>query len=186
MKTLLKKTLVLAVMLGTLTSYATENSEVTPLTSNYVTKGSLISVSDANGEVIYSGKINYNGNLTTLFDFTQLNDGKYTVEINKDFEIEISTIKVNNHVVTYVNSDKKKIHKPVFRSENGKILISKLAVDSTEMSVDLFYNNELIHSENVNGQGVINRIYKLDKTLHGEYTAVVKTNDRVFVENFRI
>lgn len=185
MKTLFKKILVLAVMFGTYTSYANDTLEVAT-TFNYVKKGNHISVSDASGEIIYSGKVNYNGNLTTLFDFTQLKDGNYTIEINKDFEIEIHSINVKKHQVTFIESANEKIFKPVFRAEADKVLISKLAVDSTEMKIDLYYENQLIYSETVIGNEILNRVYKLDRTLHGSYTAVINSNDRVFVENFRI
>lgn len=181
----LKRILVVAVMLGTLTGYANDGEKVKSI-FNYVAKGSHISVSDTKGEVIYSGQINYNGNLTTLFDFTQLKNGKYVVEINKDFEIEINTIEVKNHTVYFLDGTKKKIHKPVVRAESDKVLISKLATQSNEMKIELYYNNELIHSETVKGEAILNRVYKLDSKLKGDYTAVVKSDNRVFVENFRI
>ena len=58
MKKVFKIILVLAVVLGTSTSYA---NEVVKAESafNYVNKGNHISVSDAFGEVIYSGEVNY-------------------------------------------------------------------------------------------------------------------------------
>lgn len=185
MKKLFKKFLVLAVVLGTYTSYANEVLEATT-TFNYVTKGSQILVTDASGEVIYNGEVNYNGNLTKLFDFSQLKNGKYTVEITKGFEIEINTIEVKNNSVSYITANKKTIYKPVVRNENAKVLISKLDFDSNEMKVELYYEGELIKSEIIKGNKVLNRVYKLDKTLTGDYTAIIKTNDRVFIENFTI
>jgi len=185
MKTVIKKILVVAVVLGTYTGYASEILEVVP-TFNTLKKGNYISVSDEGGQVIYSGNINSNGSLNSLFDFTQLEDGIYTIEINKDFVIEINSIKVKDSVVTFIEDSKEKIFKPVFRSEDSKVLISKLALDSDEMTIELYYGTELIHTETVNGKEILNRVYKLDETLRGEYTAIIKSNDRVYVENFRI
>jgi hypothetical protein len=165
MKTLFKKILVLAVMFGTYTSYATDALKVST-TLNSAKKGSLLSITDASGEVIYSG------NLTTLFDFSQLRDGNYTIEVNKNFEIDINSIIVKNHVVTFIEDSAEKIFKPVFRTK--------------EMQVELYYENELIHSETVKGHEILNRVYRLDETFKGEYTAIVKSNERVFIENFRI
>ena len=54
------------------------------------------------------------------------------------------------------------------------------------MKVELYFENELIHTENVEGNDVLNRVYKLDKTVTGEYTAVIKSNGRVYTKNFRI
>ncbi|WP_299121009.1 hypothetical protein [uncultured Winogradskyella sp.] len=184
MKKLFKKILVLAVVFGTYTSYASEVLEVTS-TYNYVEKGSQISVTDASGEIIYSGEIKHNGNLTTLFDFSQLKDGKYTVEVTKGFEIEINSIEVKDHTVS-INTDKQIIFKPVVRNRNNQVLISKLTLDSNTMKVELYFEGELIHSETVEGNNVLNRVYKLDETLKGHYTAKIESNDRVFIENFRI
>ncbi len=185
MKTLLRKLLVVAVILGTYTGHANETLEVVP-TFNTIKKGNYISVSDASGKVIYSGRIKYSGNLASLFDFTQLKDGAYTIEVNKDFVIEINSIEVKDHVVTFIQNSKEKIFKPVFRSEDSKLLISKLALDSNEMTVELYYGTELIYTETVTGKEILNRVYKLDETLRGDYTAIIKSNDRVYVENFRI
>jgi len=185
MKTLFKNMLVLAVMLGTCTSYANATLEVLP-TFNSVKKGNSISVTDASGKIVFSGLINFNGNISHLYDFSQLKDGTYIIEVNKDFEIEISTVEVKNNTVSFINKRSEKIFKPVFRLENGKLLISKMALDHPKMEVELYYGNELIHAETVKGSEILNRVYQLDHSIKGEYTAVVKSNGRVFAKNFRI
>ncbi|MFP4844672.1 hypothetical protein [Winogradskyella sp. PE311] len=185
MKDLFKRILVVAVMLGTYTSYASETLEINTLTHN-VEKGNKITVTDGTGEIIYIGLVNYDGNLTNLFDFSQLRDGNYTVEVNKDFVIEINSINVKNNVVTFNSNIEEKIYKPVFRIENSKIIISKLALDNKGMDIKLYYNDEVIFSETVKGEKILNRIYQLDNSFKGEYTTVIRSNDRVFVETFRI
>lgn len=185
MKNLFKSILVVAVMLGTYAGYANATLNVKP-TINYLEKGDHISVSDSTGEIIYSGKVNYNGNLSNLFNFTKLKNGEYTIEVNKDFIIEVKTISVKNGVVTYLESANEKIFKPVLRIDDSKVLISKLALETSEMEIELYYGEELIHTETVDGEVTLNRVYKLDETLNGDYTAIIKSNDRVFVENFKI
>ncbi|WP_179353460.1 hypothetical protein [Winogradskyella vidalii] len=186
MKALFKNILVLAVVLGgTFTSYADTTLE-TNTNFNEVSKGDYISVADASGEIIYSGLINFDGNIKNLYDFSQLKDGTYTVEVNKDFEIEINSLEVKKNVVTYTNSRSKTIYKPVFRAKDSRIIISKLGLDINEMTVELYFKNELIHSETVKGQDVLNRVYKLDPSVRGNYTAIIRSNGRVFVENFKL
>tara|TARA_R110002049_G_scaffold112646_5_gene262270 strand:- start:19 stop:576 length:558 start_codon:yes stop_codon:yes gene_type:complete len=183
MKTLFKNILVLAVMLGTYTGYANEKLEVLP-TFNNVKKGNSITVTDAKGVIIFSGRINYEGNLSRLYDFTQLKDGIYQVEVNKDYQIEISIVAVKGHTVSFINSESKKVFKPVFRVEGNTVIISKIAIDSPEMEIELYYDNELIYSETAKGSQILNRVYKLDNSIKGEYSAVVKSNGRVYIKNF--
>ncbi|WP_458628114.1 hypothetical protein [Winogradskyella sp. PC D3.3] len=185
MKTLFKTILVLAVMLGTCTSYANATLEVIP-TFNNVKKGNSISVTNASGKIVFSGLINFNGNISRLYDFSQLQDGIYIIEVNKDFEIDITTVEVKNNSVNFIKTKSEKIFKPVFRVEKNKLLISKLALDTSEMEIELYFNNELIHSETIKGSEILNRVYKLDHSINGDYTALVRSNDRVFIENFKI
>ena len=186
MKIVFKNILVLAVMLGTYTSYATTTLKDVITTFNMVSKGDLISVTDASGEVIYSGRVNYDGNIKNLYDFSHLKSGIYTIEVNKDFEIVTKSVQVKNNQVTFIESSNERIFKPVFRSENSKVIISKLAIDNKEMIVELYFGNDLIHTETVKGSEILNRVYKLDQTQKGDYTAIVRANGRVFVENFNL
>lgn len=185
MKTFIKSILVVAVMLVTYTGYANEISKDYS-TFKYVNKGHKLSVTDASGEIIFNGNIKHNGNLVRLFDFTQLNDGVYTVEISKDFEIEVVDLKVSKKNVTILTTTQKKIFKPVIRTEKDLLIVSKIGLDTNEMKVELFFGDELIHNENVEGDKVLNRVYKLDYTLAGDYTAVIKSNGRVYTKTFRL
>lgn len=185
MKAVIKSILVVAVMLGTFTSYASETLKDLP-TFKFVNEGHNLSVKNASGEVIFSGRIKHNGNLVRLFDFSQLNNGVYTVEISKDFEIEVLDLEVNNEEVKILTDSSNKIYKPVVRTEEGLLIISKIALDTNEMEVELYFEDELIHTEKVEGDEVLNRVYKLDKTISGDYTAVIKSNGRVYSKNFRI
>lgn len=185
MKTLIKSIMVVAVMLGTYTSYASETLKDLS-TFKFVSEGHNLSVTDDSGKVIFSGRIKHNGNLVRLFDFSQLNNGTYTVEISKDFEIEVVELQVENKEVKILDNTQTKIYKPVIRSEEGLLIVSKIGLDTNEMKVELYFEDELIHTENVEGKDVLNRVYKLDKSVTGDYTAVIRSNGRVYTKNFSI
>jgi recombinational DNA repair protein RecT len=185
MKTLLKFTLLIALISGSYSGYASAKLNDSS-TVQYVNEGNFIKVFNKFGEVIYSGKITNTGKLTQLYDFTQLENGIYTIEINKDFEIETNSIQVKNRKVTFIQNKKERIFKPVFRTKDAQLIISKLGLDTNEMKVELYYEGELIYSDAVKGNEVLNRVYKLDENLPGEYSAVVMANDRTFTEIFRI
>jgi hypothetical protein len=185
MKTLVKSIMIVGVMLGTSTSYASETAKDIP-TFKFVNEGHNLSVTNASGEVIFSGRIKHSGNLVRLFDFSQLKNGIYTVEISKDFEIEVVDLEVENKEVKILADTQNKIYKPVIRPEDELLIISKIGLDNNEMKVELYFEDELIHTEKIEGKDILNRVYKLDKTVTGEYTAVIKSNGRVYTKNFRI
>src|SRR5210317_694788 len=104
MKHLFKNILVLAVMFGTFTSFGTESIKISSNSTFKITKGDLISVTDYSGKTIYSGRTKYTGDLKSLYNFTNLEDGLYSIEIEKDFEILSKTIELKNHLVTFLES----------------------------------------------------------------------------------
>jgi hypothetical protein len=186
MKTLIKSILVVAVMFGTYTGYASETLDKTPYNKT-INKGDNIVVRSSKGDIIFKGSVNYDGNLTQLLNFSQLSDDTYTIEITKDFEIEVIDLIVKDQTVELLIESQEKIFKPVFRTKEGQLIISKIAFDSNVMNVKLYYDGELIFSENVKEEAeILNRVYRLDETNPGTYKAVIKTNDRVYTENFRI
>lgn len=186
MKHLLKNILVLAVLFGTITSYAIEGSETSTNSVFKITKGDLISVTDNLGKTIYSGRTNYNGNLKSLYDFTNLKNGVYFIEIEKDFEIISKIIKVENRVVTYLNNSSKTIFKPVIKAEKAKVIVSKLALQTENIEIEIYYQDDLIHSEVVNTNSILNRVYKLDDNVKGDYRAIIRANNRAYVESFKL
>jgi len=186
MRHLFKNILVLAVMFGTFTSYATKDLKTSSSSNFKITKGDLISVTDNFGKTIYSGRTNFNGNLKSLYDFTNLKNGFYIIEIEKDFEIISKTIEVKNRVVTYLNNSSKTIFKPIIKFEKAKVIVSKLALQVENIKIEIYYKDELIHLETVNTNSIVNRAYKLDETVKGDYRVIIRANDRAYVENFKL
>ncbi|MEM1001913.1 MAG: hypothetical protein AAGH46_04615 [Bacteroidota bacterium] len=192
MKTIKETTLVVALMLGTLSSYAVSNVETAPKAfSNELTeevrKGHLLAIKDNAGHTIYSETVNSNGNFNTSFDLSQLKDGLYTLELSKDFEIKTTQFVVTAKEVTYLKNTEKSVYKPVFRMENSKVLISQLALDKeSTLEIKIYFENELIHQEEISGNAILNRVYNLKEKTPGHYKVVMKANGRTYKRNFKI
>ena len=186
MKTMIKKLLIVAVMFGTLSSYTNNVLVDYKITNNDMNNISVV-IKDASGTVVQLSTVNFKGDAKALLDYSQLESGLYTLEIDTKFQIEITTFKVTEHGVEFLDTEAQTIHKPVFKKENAKILISKVSLDSNEMKVELYYENELIHSEIVSSENpVLKRAYRLDRTEKGDYAAVMTSNGRVYTENFKL
>lgn len=193
MKTLKKTTLAVALMLGTLSSYALSNVETAPkaisnsLTNNEVKKGHLVIIKDNNGSNVYSEIMQNDGDFTSQFDFSELQDGLYTLEINKDFEITTSKFVVNSKQVMFLDNSETTVYKPVFRMEDTKVLISQLALDKeSTLEICIFFEGEVIHSEKVSGNAILNRVYNLKENIPGKYKVVMRANGRTYRKTFRI
>ena len=195
MKTRIKKSILVALMFGTLIGYAKENNnnsnefttkKAVKVEFKNVKKGQTLTIKDQKGSTIYNKEITNSGNYSRLFNFSALENGVYTAELNKDFEILIKKFKVKNGLVTFFDIKNKKVFKPVIRKEANKILISKIAFNKEPLKVVIYYNDEVIYSETVRGNKILNRIYSLSKKQVGKYKIIINSDNRLYIKDFTI
>ena len=197
MKTAIKKSLLLvAIFLATSVSYGNEISsnrnngkdELTNVTFEDVKRGSILSIKDMNGLVLYRETIEENGKYAKGFDLTSLPDGDYYFEMNKDVEISIIPFKVDSSVVTFDKTAETKIFKPVVFVNKKKVHISKISLESEVLRVKIFSeNSKLVYSGSIKVKGdVFGKTYDFSTSLKGRYTIVITSKGRTFVEKIKI
>ena len=191
MKSTIKKYLVVVMMLGTLINYANENKNSlntidgrrVKVEFKTVKKGHTLSIKDESGIVMYSQEIIKSGNYSQIFDLSKLQKGNYTTELEKDFEITIKSFSVLDGQILF--KDEKTIFKPVIRIKDNLILISKMNFEKEPLKVVLYYNDEIILSENtIDSSDIINRVYRLSKNIKGNYKVIVNTDNRAYKKDF--
>ena len=193
MRTTIKKTMVLILMFATLISSAIENSKSNKLVSvkrvkvefRNVKKGQTFIIRNENKNIVHKQKIVKLGTFSKVFDLTNLKDGIYTSEVEKDFEISIKKFSVSNGYVTFIKEKSKKIFKPLIRLKGDLLLISKVSFKEP-LNIVLYYEENTIVDEQFEGKDIINRIYKLSKAKKGAYRVVVNSDNRLFTKNFTI
>ncbi|ARV15457.1 hypothetical protein [Polaribacter sp. SA4-12] len=193
MKTIKKITLV-ALMLGTLIGYANEDKNTTDnkakrtvkVEFKNVKKGQSLTIKNDQGTAVYNNEIKNSGRYSRIFDFSALEDGIYSAELNKDFEIIIKKFYVKNGLVTFLNNNSEKVFKPVIRTKDNLLYISKLDFNQEPLKVIIYYNGNVILSETLEGKEHLNRVYRLSENKVGNYKIILNTEDRTFVKGFTI
>ncbi len=194
MKTIKRRVLVVVFMLGTLFNYANNEKEFNKTVDakkvkvvfKDVKKGQLLSVKDKNGFQLHSETVSSQGELTKFFDLSSLNNGVYTIELNKEFEVIITSLLVNDNNVSFIKGSEKIIFKPVIRNIENLVLVSKMNFDKKPVKIALFYNDEIIYSETLKGELMLKRVYRLDKELKGDYKVIVYCDDESYSNEFKI
>lgn len=190
----MKKTIfTVSMLLGLTAIYAGTTLDGTPnvfsneIKINTIKKGSRLTVKNANGGVIYSEIVSKNALLTQNFDFTNLKNGHYTIEMSHDFEVKSLKIAVANNNVKFLEDTATLFYKPLIRHENNKIFVSKLVLNQGYSSVKLFYEGEEIYAETINNSNpVFERIYSLDSSKKGYYSVLVNANGRNYTSYFTL
>ena len=181
MKKVITKNLLVALLFGMLASSVVGNNF-----GNMNRKTPLIFIKNTTGKIIYEKPVNIQNNNIQDIDFSYLKNGYYTLEINKDFQIEIKPFTVISGKAIFHPRAEKTIFKPVIRSNKNKILISKLNFETCSMKVNIYYEDELILSDDIEGKKLIQKIYTLHKNKKGDYKIVAKVNDRIYTRKISL
>ncbi|SDS45859.1 hypothetical protein SAMN05216503_3123 [Polaribacter sp. KT25b] len=185
MKTIKRRILVVVFMLGTLLNYANNDNEINKtinaskvkIVFENVKKGQQLTVNDKNGVQLHSETIYTKGKLIKFFDLSPLNDGLYTIELHKEFEVIIKSLEVKDKKVVFIKDSEKVIFKPLIRNEENRIFISKINFDKKPLKIDLYFNGEIVYSETVKNQEFLNRVLRLDDEIAGDYKITVNFDD---------
>jgi hypothetical protein len=191
MKIIKRKVLIIVFMLGTFINYANHSNFENELDAskvkvefNNVKKGHQLSIKDEKGVTLHSENIKKQGKLVKTFDFSELEEGNYTLELDKDFEIVIQSVTIKNNKVTFNEEADKIIFKPFIRNEENRLMITRNNFDGKPLEIDIYYNDEIIYSETATSDVILNRVYRLNKEIKGDYLVIVRNNGRNYVNRF--
>lgn len=181
MKKVITKNILAALVFGMLSSSVVGNNF-----GNINREIPLIFIKNTTGKIIYEKLGNIHSSNIEDIDFSYLKNGYYTLEIDKDFQIEIKPFTIISGKAIFHHEAKKTVFKPVIRFTKNKILISKLNFEAYSMKVDIYYEDELILSDDIEGENLIEKIYSLQKEKKGSYKVITTVNDRKYTKEFSL
>lgn len=197
MRNLRKKLLMIVMVMTTFLSFGNTESgfenSITILNKtqlkvafNNVKKGQVLTVKSENGTKLYSEVVSTNGNLVKVLDLSRLENGNYKIELDQDYQIIVNEVKVTDNVVKYGANKGKVIFKPVVRTENELLMVSKIAFDEKPLQLAIYYKDKVIYSETLKSDTIIAKAYRLQKEIEGPYKVVLYNNNRSYTHNFKI
>ena len=197
MKKVIKNSILTAVLLSTLLSSANEGASFIPkkekdiartmVVIHDVRKGQELIIKDLNGFVLYKELIKITGNYNKTFDLTELPDGHYFFEVDKDLEIKSIPFRVASNKVIFNKEQETTIYKPYVRLKDNYIYLNKLALNEEPLDVKIYYgDNELIYSETIKNTKIIGKVYKLLKHATGNYKVELHSDGRMYYENLTL
>ncbi|MGZ0015624.1 hypothetical protein [Yeosuana sp. AK3] len=201
MKKVIKNSIIMVAMCTALLSNANEGSSFIPkkdsniakttLTLTDVKEGQRLIIKDLNGFILYKEFIKESGLYSKVFDLTDLPDGNYFFEHEKDLEIKTIPFSVKFKTVTFEKDKTITIYKPYVVLKKNTIYMNKLALNEEPLNVTIHYvgyhgGKELIYSETIKNTKSIERAYKLMKSNKGNYIVTIHSDNRTYYEYFTL
>jgi hypothetical protein len=195
MKKVIKSSIVFALFFTTVLSFANDFStkvndvkdNITNLTINNVSEGSILWIKDQNGLLIYKELIEKSGDYSKGFDLTALPNGDYSFELEKEVAIKIIPFEVKSNIVAFKKEEERTIIKPNFVQKNDVILVSKLVMTESPVEIKIYFeNSDLVLEEFFTDRSEIQRKYDFSSSEKGNYKIVIKSEGRLFSKTIAI
>jgi len=196
MKNLARKSLVVIMLSMSLSTLANETDMtskekeriVTNLHLENVKQGSVLTIIDGNGLVLYNEAIKKTGDYSKGFDLTTLPDGEYFFELDSDLKIIVIPFNVKENEVIFDKEAEKSIYKPVVRAKDDKVYVSKVALDESPLSYKIYFadNHDLVYSEKFEASDDIKKVYDFSASKKGNYLFVFESNGRRYTKVVKI
>jgi len=145
----------------------------------------IIYVKDKNDVTLYREP--YSGEeFSKLYDFEALSNGSYYIEIEGQTTIKAMKFEVRSKDIVFEGDFENVCFKPVVRIKDNVIYISKLALAGEVLKIE-FYDERMIllHEEDLKDDTTLVRMLDISKLLVGNYTLVLKSDKRVFLETVK-
>ncbi|XMO87807.1 hypothetical protein AAFN75_05845 [Algibacter sp. AS12] len=189
-----KKGILMVALLATFIGFAKDSNSLikkgtreTALVLKNVKVGNLLTIKDNYGIILYKEAIKIKGLYTKGFDLTELPNGEYVFELEKDLEINTIPFTVANSVVSFDKTAETTTYKPYVKQENGLVYVTKFNPEFKETTINVYAlegaEATLRFSEEITNSQTIEKVFKLRK---GNYKIEISSENNehtVFINN---
>ncbi|MHA7942561.1 hypothetical protein ACJOV8_005780 [Formosa sp. 3Alg 14/1] len=162
------------------------------LSLNDVKAGQKLSIKDEDGVLLFNTTLVKSGNFNNKFDITNLPNGNYHFELEKDVYTSHIPFTVSSGEAKFDTKNETKVYKPFVSLKDNNIYFSKLELNKDSVEFNIYYleantgDYTLLHTEKISDTIKIERAYRLSENKKGEYKIVINANGQSYVEHFKI
>jgi len=138
-----------------------------------------IAVTDEKNRIVFFQEISEpNPNYRKVYDFSDLDEGKYTLTVKSDdLSCEREFEKNRNSII--IGKEKTSL-KPYFGYDNGLLRCSYMNFEKENLTLYLFEKNQLIYSKNIGRDFNVREALNLAKLTTGDYQVVLATENKEY------
>ncbi|WP_422083998.1 hypothetical protein [Ulvibacterium sp.] len=190
MKTILKFTTVIALLLVTVTAVAKEpklrvinkaNDKALVFEWDTQEEDTYIQIVDAAGNIIYYENVLNTEVYTKKFDLKNLEEGNYLLEAENALKKITYTINVDDKVGV---AKRKESAKPVFRKVDGMVYLNLLNLEGKKVEIKVLdSDNRMVFKETLENETLVEKAFNFKNAYAGNYTVIVRDNTSVHYED---
>ncbi len=143
-----------------------------------------VTIYDEKGQTIYFNSFEKNSKSSQIFNFSQLENGEYTIISKGGFQTITKTllVKDNNFEVL----EKSVEISPLFELKNNLLTVNYLNKNKNDIIINIENNSNVIYSEKINGKLDFNKAIDVSNLSRGSYYISLNVNNKIHGYSFNI
>ncbi len=199
MKNVMKLVVMTVAVLSTAVNYASisdlnAQNQFSIQEGKIITENPKLVIRNIKGVAIFEGTVFNSSSMAELVSDMELDNGSYTYEVVGDTNVEITSFVVDQTTILFDTKGAKTIFMPTLRVKDDLVLVSQLSLLKEPLKIKMYYSAEeddlkifdLIHTEKIGEEMILERAYSLDKSKTGDYKIKFISNGKVFTETFTL
>lgn len=144
-----------------------------------------IKIEDQNGNIVFSDDIIEVDKYVKRFDLAQLPQGGYFLKVENAMREVVYAINVTKNDVSILSEEENL--KPVYRKEDGKVYLSLLNLDKSDVKVSVVdASSRVLFTESFEKELIVEKTFNFKEALEGDYTLVVMDGGSTYYETVSV
>jgi len=162
---------------------AVENSKALVTAVPGHSGSNTISVVSEQGKLLYQKKVKADSEFKTILNLSELEDGKYTIELNAGRESVQRVVELNDSKIDV--KPVKRETEPFFSYKNDKLIFMYLNSDQADISMLVYKGSQLLFRTELGNDFKIQRLFDVSGIEKGELNFVLAGTDKNYSYNLK-
>jgi len=198
MKTLIKHSLIVAVLFTSVTSYASgveplvkvegkDNKTFTLFMNDLTSQQVKVFIKDENGIVLHKEGLNTSAGYFKKFDLSALPNGAYTLEVEDESIVKVMPFNVSSSTVDFSEENDTEIFKPYLRLRGDMVDVMFKAVENRPTVVTVYdVNGNLLENNKIAAGQNVEKMFDFSNVEAGLYSINFHNGSRTFTKQVEI
>ncbi|RZJ68783.1 MAG: hypothetical protein EOO50_00980 [Flavobacterium sp.] len=149
-------------------------------------KDITLSLYAANNELLFSEKVDSNGQINRKYDLNAFPNGTYTLEAESAAKVSTYEITVSNNEAK-ISEAKAEVKKPMVVNKNGRVSLSIINQRNTPIEITLFDENGVeLYTERTDAKISLVKMFDFNQVSTGEFTFVTRYANKQFTDTITV
>ena len=151
-----------------------------------IEQGAILSILGENEEIVFKDRLSNDDSYSKIFDFNSLEDGRYTLVLDKEFSISTSIISKKGEILSIEKNAYRFDFKPLYRISGDIVSICLANPEENKVEIEIFDKFGVPVGKLKTKDLVVKRKLDFSEVPAGSYIVKIKTKTNTFSKSVNV